>query len=251
MQQILDWVAAHGIWAPVLFVFFYAGAAVAFVPGSLLTLSAGAVFGVVKGVALVSLGSTLAAATSHDQRVNPIIVIPGIMGSKLIDESSGKMVWGSYGSGAIRHSSPDGMRTMSIPMSPGTPLVGLTDSVDQDGTLDRLIPGPGFSVKAYARLLQALAIGGYRDQQILEKNGEEHFTCFQFAYDWRRSNADNAALLADYIEDRKAYVEAENFRRFGTRREVKFDIVAHSMGGILARYYLMYGSAPVPEAVPA
>ena len=64
MQHILDWVAAQGIWAPVLFVLVYAGAAVAFVPGSLLTLSAGAVFGVAKGVALVSLGSTLAAAIS-------------------------------------------------------------------------------------------------------------------------------------------------------------------------------------------
>lgn len=64
MQHILDWVAAQGIWAPVLFVLVYAGGAVAFVPGSLLTLSAGAIFGVVKGVALVSLGSTLAAATS-------------------------------------------------------------------------------------------------------------------------------------------------------------------------------------------
>lgn len=64
MQHILDWVAAQGIWAPVLFIFVYAGAAVAFVPGSLLTLSAGAIFGVVKGVVLVSLGSTLAAAIS-------------------------------------------------------------------------------------------------------------------------------------------------------------------------------------------
>lgn len=64
MQQILDWVAAQGIWAPVLFILFYAGAAVAFIPGSLLTLSAGAVFGGVKGFALVSLGSTLAAAIS-------------------------------------------------------------------------------------------------------------------------------------------------------------------------------------------
>lgn len=64
MQSILDWVAAQGIWAPVLFVLVYAGGAVAFVPGSLLTLSAGAIFGVVKGTLLVSLGSTLAAAIS-------------------------------------------------------------------------------------------------------------------------------------------------------------------------------------------
>ena len=64
MQSILDWVTAQGIWAPVLFVLVYAGGAVAFVPGSLLTLSAGAIFGVVKGTLLVSLGSTLAAAIS-------------------------------------------------------------------------------------------------------------------------------------------------------------------------------------------
>lgn len=64
MQSVLDWIQSQGIWAPVLFVFVYAVAAVAFVPGSVLTLSAGAIFGVVKGVALVSLGSTGAAAIS-------------------------------------------------------------------------------------------------------------------------------------------------------------------------------------------
>ena len=64
IQQILDWVAAQGIWAPVLFIIVYAAAAVGFVPGSLLTLSAGAIFGVVQGTALVSIASTLAAAIS-------------------------------------------------------------------------------------------------------------------------------------------------------------------------------------------
>jgi len=64
MQQILDWVAAQGIWAPLLFILVYAGAAVGFIPGSILTLSAGAIFGVVKGTVLVSVASTLAAAIS-------------------------------------------------------------------------------------------------------------------------------------------------------------------------------------------
>ena len=28
--------------------------------------------------------------------------------------------------------------------------------------------------------------------------------------------------------------------------DVKFDIIAHSMGGVLARYYLQYGSSDLP-----
>ncbi len=64
LQQVLDWVSAQGIWAPILFILVYAGAAVAFIPGSILTLSAGALFGVIEGAVLVSLGSTAAAAIS-------------------------------------------------------------------------------------------------------------------------------------------------------------------------------------------
>ncbi|YCM43580.1 TVP38/TMEM64 family protein [Verrucomicrobiaceae bacterium 227] len=64
MQDILDWVAAQGLWSPLLFILIYVGSAVAFIPASLLTMSAGALFGVVKGVALVSVSSTLAAAIS-------------------------------------------------------------------------------------------------------------------------------------------------------------------------------------------
>jgi len=64
MEQILEWIQQQGLWAPVLFVLVYVGAAVGFVPGSILTLSGGAIFGVVKGVALVSVASTSAAAIS-------------------------------------------------------------------------------------------------------------------------------------------------------------------------------------------
>lgn len=64
LQQALDWVADQGMMAPVLFVIIYVVSAVAFVPGSILTLSAGVLFGVVKGTVLVSAASTTAAAIS-------------------------------------------------------------------------------------------------------------------------------------------------------------------------------------------
>ncbi|MDZ7629769.1 MAG: TVP38/TMEM64 family protein [Gemmatimonadaceae bacterium] len=50
-----------GVWGPAAFIGVYALACVAFVPASLLTLAAGALFGVVKGTVFVLLGATLGA----------------------------------------------------------------------------------------------------------------------------------------------------------------------------------------------
>lgn len=55
------WVQSLGVWGPVAFVGGYAVAAVAFVPGSLLTLAAGAVFGIGQGVAYAFIGASLGA----------------------------------------------------------------------------------------------------------------------------------------------------------------------------------------------
>jgi uncharacterized membrane protein YdjX (TVP38/TMEM64 family) len=62
MQNVLDWIDQFGIWGPVIFIVVYALAAVLFIPGSALTLGAGALFGVVRGSILVSLASTLGAS---------------------------------------------------------------------------------------------------------------------------------------------------------------------------------------------
>ena len=58
----VDWVRAQGSWGPVIFVAGYALAAVVMLPGSLLTLAGGAVFGLAKGVGLVFLGAVTGAS---------------------------------------------------------------------------------------------------------------------------------------------------------------------------------------------
>jgi uncharacterized membrane protein YdjX (TVP38/TMEM64 family) len=58
------WVERLGVWGPVAFVAGYALATVAFVPGSLLTLAAGAIFGLVRGTALVFVAATLGASAA-------------------------------------------------------------------------------------------------------------------------------------------------------------------------------------------
>lgn len=55
------WVDGLGFWGPVVFAAGYAAATVAMVPGSLLTLAAGAVFGIGKGLVTVFVGASLGA----------------------------------------------------------------------------------------------------------------------------------------------------------------------------------------------
>ena len=53
------WVEGLGFWGPLVFVTGYALAVVAFVPGSILTLAAGAIFGVLEGTGLVVVAAIL------------------------------------------------------------------------------------------------------------------------------------------------------------------------------------------------
>ncbi len=64
IPQFAQWVDGLGIWGPIVFALGYAAATVAFIPGSLLTLAAGAIFGLLKGTAVVLVGATLGAVAA-------------------------------------------------------------------------------------------------------------------------------------------------------------------------------------------
>jgi uncharacterized membrane protein YdjX (TVP38/TMEM64 family) len=59
IQPFAQWVDGLGFWGPAVFVLGYAIAVVAFVPASLLTLGAGAIFGIVHGVIYVFVAATV------------------------------------------------------------------------------------------------------------------------------------------------------------------------------------------------
>jgi uncharacterized membrane protein YdjX (TVP38/TMEM64 family) len=62
VPRFAGWVDTLGFWGPAVFVAGYAAAVVAFVPGSLLTLAAGAIFGLLEGTIYVFAAATLGAA---------------------------------------------------------------------------------------------------------------------------------------------------------------------------------------------
>jgi hypothetical protein len=192
------------------------------------------------------------AAQADDSERNPVIVIPGILGSKLYDERSDRVVWGAFAGLYANPMTAEGARLVALPMREGAALDELTDGVAPQGVLDRVrvsVLGLPFEQQAYLYILATLGVGGYRDQTLGSAGvihySAGHFTCFQFDYDWRRDNAENARRLGEFIAEKKAYVEAELRRRYGRiERPVKFNVIAHSMGGLLLRYYLRYGTEP-------
>jgi len=62
LPKFAEWVNGLGVWGPIVFILGYAVAAVAFVPGSILTLAAGAIFGLVWGAIYVFVAATLGAS---------------------------------------------------------------------------------------------------------------------------------------------------------------------------------------------
>ncbi len=183
----------------------------------------------------------------------PVVVLPGILGSKLEDPASGRLVWGAFIRGAVDADYPEGARIVALPMEEGVSLSQLNDNVRATGVLDSLEVDLALiarlRVGAYVDILRTLAAGKYRDRDLARGAGIEynnvHTTCFQFPYDWRHGCSDQAILLHERIKAAsKAAVEARGLPAGST---VKLDVLAHSMGGLVLRYYLRYGPTPLPE----
>ena len=92
-----------------------------------------------------------------------------------------------------------------------------------------LIPGIMGSTKKNGRWLMDPILGTYDDLNgaFLESGYDREEDFFPFPYQWRNSNVDNAVLLKEKIQEIKNKTNSN-----------KVDIVAHSMGGLLAREYV-------------
>lgn len=62
LAAFIAWIQGLGPWGPIAFIAGYAAATVAFVPGSVLTLAAGAIFGILRGTIYAIFAATLGAA---------------------------------------------------------------------------------------------------------------------------------------------------------------------------------------------
>ena len=105
---------------------------------------------------------------SEDPYRNPVILIPGILGSKLVDRPSDVIVWGAFGLGNANPNTAEGARLVALPMTRGKIFSELHDNVIPTETLDKVVISFGgypLVLNTYAHILGVLGVGGYRDQQ--------------------------------------------------------------------------------------
>ena len=189
---------------------------------------------------------------------NPIIVIPGILGSNIANLENDSSLWGDFGDSFADPKADKNLRMIALPMQMGKTLDQLHGKSIADGSLRYIkgsVAGIPININTYASMLSALGVGELQgagaslnklDDYIDDRRDEAN--AFEFGYDWRRSLDENAVRLAEYIRQITRFVQLQR----GNHGPVKFDIVAHSMGGLIARYYLQYGEQLLPagDAMP-
>ena len=137
---------------------------------------------------------------------NPCFLPRALNCIELVDQDTDEMIWGTFGLGQVNPNTPTGARQIALPMAKGKKLNDLHDRMKPAGALDRVVVnflGIPLELNAYYNILQTLGVGGYRDEELgvagAVNYGKDHYTCFQFAYDWRRDIVESAKELDHFI----------------------------------------------------
>ena len=148
---------------------------------------------------------------------NPVVLVPGIMGTEIFkDYDDQKEIWPNVNK-LISSISDNFLNDLAL-NSDGT------ENLKKPMKLGDIIRGTHIDilgVKYDSETFEGLIT-------LLEKNGYvENTNLFVSPYDWRKSNVDSAGKLKDKINKILADTGAD-----------KVDIVAHSMGGLVAKKYI-------------
>jgi len=161
---------------------------------------------------------------------HPLILIHGFLGSKLRDRKTHRVAWGTMANVLTGREN----EVLALPLEPGDSSTSRVE-LEPFKIYDSL-----WGVKYYSKILRTLQeAGGYRIGDIEHpKPGDNAFI---FIYDWRRDDVESAQRLSEAIARLKAGLGDPG---------LTFDLITHSQGGLIARYYAKYGGEDVLAADP-
>lgn len=166
-------------------------------------------------------------AQSREVEQPPVILIHGIMGSRLEDSETGREVW--YGN-VLKLVFSD-YSEVGLDFDPES-LLPKPSSLVPSGITDRAA-GRDF----YSGIMRTLEKAGrYRRAEPGQRQDPGSRSYYVFLYDWRQDNVRSAQQLYRFIEQ---------IREDHANPQLKVDLVAHSMGGLIARYFLRFGKQDV------
>jgi hypothetical protein len=186
----------------------------------------GTLFGACSGQIPTPVYAPLRAAEVR----RPVVLVPGITGTILRDRATQKIVWGN---GASLISPRDGAYALVVPLGDkqgGKDLEAITvmESVNLLGVIKK---------EVYAPIARMLEGNGYRRGDLAAPLAGD--ALFLFGYDWRRSNEEAVAQLAEALE---------RVRQAEGRERLEVDLICQSNGAHICRYLAKYGNVSFADA---
>lgn len=173
--------------------------------------------------------AALYAPVAAQPKPHPLIVIPGIMGSRLYRADTNYEIW----PGSVWNLMA-GSEFVSLALTiPGSEEIAGAPRLPElrTGGVFHEIAGRDF----YGQIIRTLTeAGGYTC--VPREKVTAASDCVLFAWDWRKGMVTAAAELDALVQ---------RLRTLRNDPTLKVDIVAHSAGGLLARYFVRFGGVDI------
>ena len=161
----------------------------------------------------------------------PVVLIHGALCSRLVRSRDATEYWPS----GIRRIAFGNYPELALPIDPKTLQPRESNAFRVSGIAEGAA-GRDF----YGRIIRTLAdVGGYVRATPGEPVSGDAPHYYVFEYDWRQDNVLSARKLHDFIGQ---------IRIDHGNPDLQVDVVAHSMGGLITRYYARFGTEDVLDS---
>ncbi len=169
-------------------------------------------------------------ALSDAERRVPVVLVPGITGTRLRDPASGRLAWGN---GRALFAPRDRGYELALPVT-GRPRAG--GPLEVGGVIRRIRIGP-LVKPIYQPIVDLLERHGYRLGRLEQPDPAADL--FLFGYDWRQENALSAGRLA---------AQLDGLRRARGAQRMPVTLICQSNGAHICRWLAKYGGASLEQA---